>query len=149
MVMLSLGACGGNKYNVTVVESGLMFKDYLKDGMISGVYDHSKGEWIIDETLPRSRTFIIKEQNEFEDIFCDVPSWIDFNKEMLLVYIFPSSYGRPCKFKSVKTDGEILEIYFTMGKSKSGYGDAGSPQRRIFAIKMKKLEIVAVEFNLV
>ena len=138
MVMLSLGACGGNKFNAVVIEPGLLrFGNEAIEGNLT--YN--------ELGVLESGTLIIKEQKEFEKVFCDFN--IDIEQEMLLVHMFTSPHSRPCKIRSIKLDDGILKIDFKMKDGKLGYGDASNPQLRIFIVKMKKLEIVAVEFNLV
>ncbi|MDR1094605.1 MAG: hypothetical protein LBL66_10720 [Clostridiales bacterium] len=155
LMMISLVGCG-NKYNAVVVDSGLVFrKEFLKANRTYGVTyyneDYDKDgdrtdEYLVDRMSPKFRTFIIKEQNEFDDIFTDFSTEVNFEKELLLIYLFTSVYHRPCKIQSMKLDGETLKIDFKMKNAKPGVKDASVPEQRYLVIKMKNLDISAAEF---
>lgn len=155
--LVLLAGCGnGNEYNAIVLESGLSFKsEFLKDNMTLGAYYYNENynpeedpgaEYLRDETSPKYRIFIVRNQTERNLIFSNIQD-VDFEKEMLLVYCYTDIYSRPRIIKSLELEGTTLNVEFTIKKSKKGVGDASMPQRRILVIKMKALDIETVMFT--
>lgn len=154
--------CGEKKgdktvpYNAVVVETDFQFKkDFWKENIISGAinryYDDEGNLQTVktfeDETLPNFRIFIVKEQNEFDDIF-DVFPQVDFEKEMVIIYIFRTPHSnRTYKIKNVEVCDKTLKISYAELGGKPGYGDASLPQRKALVIKMDKLDVESVEFK--
>ena len=143
-VICTLGGCDMDisKYNVTVVETGVKFKEDFV--MANTVYNPMKNK---DETLPKFRTHIIKDQSKFDEVFTAFPQ-IDFKKEMILIYVYTCYYnGRPHKIQSVELDGKILKIDVKLKKQGLVVGDMSSPMHRFLVIKMDSLDIKSVKFE--
>ena len=139
----TLGGCDMDimKYNVTVVETGVEFnEDFLTANTLYDPYNK-------DETLPKFRTHIIKEQSKFDEVFIAFPQ-IDFQKEMILIYVYTCYYnGRSHKIQSVDLDGKTLKIGVRL-KREYPYGpDMSSPMHRFLVIKMDSLDIKTVKFE--
>jgi hypothetical protein len=145
------------KYNAIVVDAGLAFKkDFLMENMTYGaIYqnenwdpdDASSEELIEDQTSPVFRTYIITEKTQLDEVFSVFPD-IDFEKEMIVMYAYTSVYGRKRIITSITLDNKNLKIAFKIAEGKPGYNDASMPQRRFLIIKLDKLDIDTVEFNL-
>jgi len=67
---------------------------------------------------------------------------------MVVIYAFPAIYVRPLIITSIKLVNENLKIDFKYQKGKPGHNDASMPQARFLVLKMDKLDIDTVEFNL-
>ena len=99
----------------------------------------------VDDTKPAERLYIIKNQEECNSIFIE-PQSVDFEKEMILVYIGSTVNSRSVIVKQVKLEEKKLKVEFTVKKGKRGYKDSSMPKRRLILIKIAKLDIDAVEF---
>jgi hypothetical protein len=128
-------------YNATIVNAGFTVRvDFLDENEI---YHPFKD----DKTLPEDRAFIIPDKDKLDDIFSVFPS-INFEKEMIVMYMYTSSYVRKRSITSVTFNNNKLLIKFKYAELKPGIGDATTPARRLLVIKMDKLDIDAVEFKL-
>lgn len=154
LLMLFLNGCGKEiNYNAAVT-SGVYKEDFLKENMTLGAYyknenydpeDENGNEYLLDETSPRSRTFIVTEQSQLNEIFESFNTSIDFEKQMLIVYVYTDCYLRAQILKSVKLNGNVLKIEFEIESGERGYGDACQPYQRTFAVVTDKLDVELVE----
>ena len=105
----TLSGCGVG-YHAAEITSGVFFQEnflkenrtygacYVRDGVDPDKATSSDIE--VDVTSPVDRTFVIRSQEELEKIFSGFPE-VDFEKEMILLYIYTSPYGRRRKIKSI------------------------------------------------
>jgi len=147
-------------YNAMIGAEGILkFKDdFWNTNKISGVTyknenwdpeDPSSEEYFQDEASPPFRTFIITEKAQMDEIFTIYPD-LDFEKEMLILYIFRSSYNNICyqqKLINVILDKKNLKIQFTIIQIKPSDKNTTTPQQTSLVIKIDKLNIDTVEFN--
>ncbi len=168
VIIMSLGILCGCKlpYNAVVIFSGAIndykivpdnscfTSNFWRNNMIRTVFyenenynsEESNGEqYFIDDTKPAERLYIIKNQEECNSIFIE-PQSVDFEKEMILVYIGSTVNSRSVIVKQVKLEEKKLKVEFTVKKGKRGYKDSSMPKRRLILIKIAKLDIDAVEF---
>ena len=156
-ICLAFSACGIINYNGVVIDSGIEFtSDFLKSSITYGAWcekedynpevDEERG-WY-DSESPETRTYIVREQSEADEIFTEIPA-VDFKNEMLLVYCWTEIYNsRPVILKSaILHENNVLKIEFTLKKPTGQVGDASMPTRRILVVKMDKLNISSVEFS--
>lgn len=120
----TLSSCGAG-YHATEIVSGVFFQEnflkenrtygacYVRDGVDPDKVTSSDIE--VDVTSPVDRTFIIRSQEELEKVFSGFPE-VDFGKEMILLYIYTSPYGRSRKIKSIDFEEQSLTIRFTYAK---------------------------------
>lgn len=131
-------------------------EDFLKENRVKAYYlndDYVEGDdsddapekYIYDENSPRSRSFIITEENEFKSIFTDCPIPVDFDKEMVLLYIFGDIYpNREYYLKKTSLDNKTLNIYYKLESTNKK--DATAPYQRCMMVKLDKLDITEVNF---
>jgi hypothetical protein len=139
-------------YNAIIGAGGtLRYKeDFLKVNRLYDVLylnENGEWEWELDETLPKFRAFIITEKARLDEIFSVYPD-IDFEKEMVVMYVYPGIYSREQKITSITLDNKNLKIEFKIPDGKPGYNNATAPQIHFLVLKMDKLEIDTVEFTL-
>ena len=138
-------------YNAKIGLGGeITFKeDFLKANMVYGAnYDYENGEYVNDEISPKFRTFIITEKSQLDGVFSVYPD-IDFEKEMVVMYIYSSTYNSIYyeeKLISITLVNKNLKIEFKIVGGKPGYGIAHMPQRTFLPVRMDKLNIETVEF---
>ena len=144
------------RYHATVIDTGIEFTDeFLKGSITYGAWrenenydpdDETSVDGWYDDKSPETRTYILSEQGEADNIF-DLSPKFDFEKERVIVYCWTEIYIRKVILKSVKTDGDTLKIKFTLKKPGWNVGDATMPQRRILVIRLKKVSFSSVEFT--
>ena len=153
---ISLVGCGKIEYNATIIKDGINYNaDWLNANLTYGTYypnpdynpdDEQSESVLIDETSPKSRTYIIKEKTALDEIFEYFPD-IDFTQEMVIVYCFTTIYSRERLLESVKMDeNNILNIEFK-SKENNGRGDAAMPGRAILTIRLDRLDITEVNIT--
>jgi len=157
IMAFGLFACGNKiPFNAVVLSDGYNFKTkFLNENRTYGArylnenYNEDEDEWsdryLVDETSPIFRVFVIKEQAELDKAFVYFPQ-IDFDKNMILVYCYTEIYSRSQIINSIELDGTVLEVEFSLKKAKPGVGDASAPQTRFMIIKMDLLAITEVTF---
>lgn len=157
LVGMSIFSGCGAGYHAVEIDSGLAFQEnFLEENRTCGALypnenfnpaDDESEEYIWDTTSPIDRTFVIRNEEELKEIFSDFPA-VDFEKEMVLLYIYTSPYGRTRKIKSIDVRENDLTIKFQYNKGKFGHADLSSPQQRVFIIKMDRLDVTNVKFEL-
>ena len=137
---ISLVGCKKMDHNAVIITDGIRYQEeWLKENHVYGAYDEN-GEENYDENTPKSRTYLIKNQDELDEVFSDFPE-IDFEKEMLIVYCYRTVYGRKQVLEKVALDGNALNVEFNIVKGKIGRADASAPSRRMLVLKLDKLDI--------
>ncbi len=148
-----LAGCGNNsiKYNAVLYDNAndWIREEFLNENRTRGAYFDIGGEInSADKSNPKSRTFIVDNQEEYDEIFIsDLNEFdFDFDNQMLIVFTFTTIYHRNNKIKSLDMQNGILKINYKM-ESKSGVGDASVPYQRWFVVKLDLLNIDSVEFE--
>lgn len=139
--------CVGNKYNAELYYNAqaMMNVEYLKDNMTLWAED----DFVIDTSLPETRTHIIKNENDFNFAFNEFPKEVDFSKKMVLIYFFTSCYPTsPYRLKKITIDSDILYVDFQLNKVFSlGRPDASKPQQTCVVLFIDILDINSVRFK--
>lgn len=145
-VSISLVGCKKIDHNAVIITDGIRYQEeWLKENHVYGAYDEN-GEEKYDENTPKSRTYLIKNQDELDEVFSEFPE-IDFENEMLIVYCYRTIYIRKQVLEKVVLDGTILNVEFNVVKGKMGHADASVPSRRMLVLKLDKLDITEVNIT--
>ena len=137
---VSLVGCKQIDHNAVIITDGIIYQEeWLEENHVYGAYDEN-GEEKYDNNTPKSRTYIIKNQDELDEVFSEFPE-LDFEKEMVLVYCYRTIYIRKQVLEKVVLDGTVLNVEFNVVKGKIGHADASAPQRRMLVIKLDRLDI--------
>ena len=140
---ISLVGCKKIDHNAVIITDGIRYQEeWLNENHVYGAYDEN-GEEKYDENTPKSRTYLIKNQDELDEVFSEFPE-IDFENEMLIVYCYRTIYIRKQVLEKVVLDGTILNVEFNVVKGKMGHADASAPSRRMLVLKLDKLDITEV-----
>lgn len=105
LTILSLfaGCSSNNKYNAVLYSNTTEWIDetflndnrvkayYLNENYIDGQSDPND-KYIYDTTSPSSRVFTVSDEAEYNRIFSNSPLDIDFEHEMVILYIFSDVY---------------------------------------------------------
>ena len=100
-----------------------------------------------DKQYPKTRTFIVSDETEYEKIFLDDIAELDVNlsEKMLIVYTFSIEYVRPAKISKMHLDGDVLTVEYEI-ELIPGTGNAVSPFQRWFILKLDKINFSSVNF---
>ena len=155
LIVLSVfPACGKTGYNAKIynMSEESFSSSFLEENKVKGAYyknpDYAEGsdeKYYYDETSPACRTFIVNNSGDYSLIFTGNELTVNFDKEMLLIYIFADV--NPCRnylLNKVVVDGETAKIYF--GLEKGDKKDATAPYQRVLIVKTDKLDINEAEF---
>ena len=109
-------------------------------------YDNENwvSKYYYDENAPKTRTFIIKDENTFNEIFTENSMDVNFEKEMVILFIKRDVCPRDCYLLSISNNNGKLTFKY-MHKFSTG-NDTVQPYPRCIAVKMKKMDITSVEF---
>ena len=156
MLVICFIGCS-NKYNATLISNAddIIRSNFLEQNRVSGAFylnsDYKEGidspdeRYIFDESSPESRTFIIKEKSQFNEIFDEDKFSIDLTDKMAILYIFADVYGnRDYKLSGIEKTADRLKICCSLEYSTAD--DATMPFRRCFVIIMDKINIDSAIF---
>lgn len=158
LLMFFVNGCNEKIYYNAVIVSGVYNETFLKKNMTFGAYYKNENydpenvndyEYLLDETSPRDRTFIVTEQSQMNDIFESFRAPINLEKQMLVVYIYTDCYQRAQILRTVRLSGDVLKIEFKLKPGKRGYGNACEPYQRTFAVVLDRLDVETVEVDLI
>ena len=151
-----LAGCSCNKYNAVMYSQSKewILQSFLDENRVRGVFyvdpdaivgpDGPQG--YTDKTSPSERIFIIDNQDTFNDIFKENTLTVDFEKEIVYLYIFNDCSPRKYFIKNIKIEGEQLYIYYRLERRYDGRRDSVEPYQRCLTVVMEKTDTVSVEF---
>ncbi len=149
--VLFLAGCARIENKAVLVNdnaSGLIDRVFYANNYVRGAcYDDTVLE---DESYPDSRYFVIRSQDDFDNVFAPgVAVDADPEGDILLVYTFTSVYVRPIKLKHLYADGGRIFVELSMERSvfEAGVADACSPFQRYVIIRMLKTDISEFEIT--
>lgn len=138
-------------YNAEIVSDSYNYSgEWLNENFVKNNYTAwSNHEGVlIDGSFPKSRTFVIKSEEEKCKIlngYFDVE--VNFEREMLIIYTWTTDYRRPCYIKSLELKDEILCINFYVKSSPPLTGGSCMSYQRWFVIKLDLLSTSSVEIK--
>ena len=145
-----LVSCNINKYHATLYDDvdHWIKQEFADNNLVRGVYVQGNN-LTTDQSLPRSRTFLITTQAKFDEIFNSSAPAVDFTKEILALYTFTCDYVREIKLGDIEIDGLKLEIEYEMVHPLScqSIGDAVPPYQRYILVKLDKVNVTHVQFE--
>ncbi len=145
--------CGGARYHAKLYDRAQDWVDeeFLNENRVYGAYyrikDYGDGiyDYEQDKTSPRTRTFVIKTEEEYQQIFSRSTVEVDFEKQIVILYMFNCDYARDCLLKNIKLEGQKLQVYYKL-ENIGGRNDGTMPYQRCFMLVMDKTDFEAVEF---
>ena len=143
-----------NTYNATLysmandwIDEGFLYENrvkayYLNENYIEGESDPNESI-IYDESSPSFRTFIIKDQKTFDGIFIENSLAVDFEKQIVILYISSNVYpSRTYSLKKMSVDNQVLTVQLELEYKE--VDDASMPFQRCFVIVMDSVDISEV-----
>ena len=122
-------------------------------------YDENEGPstenpvYFEDATLPSNRTFLITDEETFRKIFTASPIKVDFEKEMILLYMFGDSSlpTRNYEIKEIEIENDTITVCFKLVSNRKPWEKrkkaAVMTWHRCVAVKIKKIDISTVTFT--
>ena len=146
-----------NKYNAVMYSTSKdwILTSFLEDNKVKGAYyknpdyieseNDSVDKYYYDETSPKHRTFIVDNQDTYNTIFKENALRVDFNKEIVYLYIFADIYpSRKYYIDNILLEEEQVNIYYKVEKNNKN--DASAPGQRCLIVVMKKTNTSNVKF---
>ena len=156
-IITLLTGCFNNKYNANLYSNATEWVDetFLKDNRVKAYYlnenyidgqSDPNDKYIYDAISPSSRVFIVDDETEYNKIFSNSPLDIDFEHEMIILYIFSDVYpAREYKLKKIEINGKVLTV--KIESNHKNVDDATMPYQRCTVVKMNKVEINEAKFE--
>ena len=153
-VFLLSGLCGCHidKYDAKLYDDMFgavrkwMDEDFLAQNRVSGFYKDENGEIFEVKNQKGPIVHVLTEEEQYNKIFTKFPIEIDFDKKMVIVYIFTDNSQRNYSLESVS----IIEGTLSMKieKYNSKMDDSVWPYQRCFMIVLNKSEITDVDVDI-
>ena len=131
-----------------------MNDEFLKENRVGNAYypneyyiEGVNERFIYDETSPRTRTFIVTDEEEFAKMFDSFPAEIDFASQMLVVYMFRVINSRDYYLRELTVKDGVLNVTLEEEHISPDVADTTMPGCRCVAIVMDKTEIKSANFN--
>ena len=155
ITLVSLCLMGGCKYtdfygskmikNKVVKENRISFvecsyhTEWLKNNRTYAHHEVVDGDVVEDWVSPQTRTYYITNEEERNEVFSALEN-VDFNTEMVVIFLYTNIYNRDYIVKSVYIGEEgFLNIEFDDVEGKPGYNDASMPHTRRLTLRMKNI----------
>lgn len=130
-----------------------MNDEFLKENRVGNAYypneyyiEGVNERFIYDETSPRTRTFIVTDEEEFAKMFDSFPAEIDFASQMLVVYMFRVINSRDYYLRELTVKDGVLNVTLEEEHISPDVADTTMPGCRCVAIVMDKTEISSAAF---
>ena len=136
------------KYNAKLYSDAHKWinEDFLKENMVYGAfYNNENGERVYDRISPKSRTFVIENDEQYNQVFKEKSLDVDFEKEFIILYVFSDTSPREYVLTGLKLNDKKLIIQIKLQFSLAD--DACMPTQRCLVLKMDKVEVENVEFE--
>ncbi|MBQ2769364.1 MAG: hypothetical protein IJF44_05275 [Clostridia bacterium] len=105
------------------------------------------------ENAPEEIVYIVKEQTDFDAMFTDFPTAIDFETEMVIVYLFTDiNAGFGCSLSEVRKEKKCLHITFLHHMPEPDKNGCippmgSAPTQRCLLVKIDKCDIELAYIN--
>ena len=144
-------------YNAVIYSHAedMLLEEFLDENKIGGAFyenpdyvegvDDPRNEIVRYDELPTTRTYIIKDSETYEKIFKADEIEVDFDKEIILLYVFGDyEFYLDYYIKDISVVGKQVSVY--VQKERSDKKGGAMPAPRCIAVKMDKLDVDEVEF---
>ena len=101
------------------------------------------------ENAPEEIVYIVKEQTDFDAMFTDFPTAIDFETEMIIVYFYTNAaMGCGCVMRELKKENEKLYIKFSHNLPDPNKPTGAPLTQGCLLVKMDKYDIDSVQVEM-
>ena len=108
-----------------------------------------------EDGLPNNRTYMVEGEEEFSEIFSSFPQEVDFDKEILLVYLFTDIYyGFDCSLQIIYQNEEKVKIQILHDMAEPSPDgieppSTSQPIQRCFVIKLPIFTQEKIQINII
>ena len=147
-----LCSCHIDKYEAVLYDDRFgavrkwMDEDFLAQNRVSGFYKDENGEIFEVKGQKGPIVHVLTEEEQYNIIFSNSPIEIDFDKKMVIVYIFTDNSQRNYSLESVSIIEGTLSMKIERYNSK--IDDSVWPYQRCFMIVLNKSEITDVDVDI-
>lgn len=146
-------SCRSNHYNVLIDnDAKSFFKDeFLDENRVKGIYyKNEEGEYDYWDEGPNNILIVVYNKETLNEITNNYNKEIDFEKKVVLIYIFNDIYpSRDYYYRSSNLTENKLSIDIKIKSAKRGIGDASSPYQRVLLITLDKIDGIEYEVKIV
>ena len=143
LITCTLAGCSKIDHNAVLITEGAIYSESWFDNHLT----KGSAQSDYDDALPESRTFIIRNQAELNEIFTDFPV-VDFSQEMVLVYCYTTCYnGRAQVLEKAVVKNGVLNVEFNVERGKFGHADASAPLARLCIIRLDNVDFTDVRIT--
>lgn len=155
LLIMSLGlftGCFNNKYNAVLYDDQFgsvkewINEDFLVENRVNGYYRDKNDELIHITDKKGPIVHILTEEEMYNEVFTDCPLEIDFDKQMVILYIFSDNDQRNFRLKSTSVNDNVLQIEIERYRSEKN--DSVWTYQRCFMIVMDKLEVTDIQIKI-
>jgi len=151
-----VSGCSSNKSTAKLYSNSKewVLPSFLENNKVGGAFyknpnyvegqDELDEEYYYDEESPASRTFIITDREKYNTVFVEDSLKVDFEKEMVILYIFPDVYSREYQLEELSVNDQIVTVKYKLESSDKK--DATAPYQRCMVLKMEKSDVLSAEF---
>jgi len=147
IMAITLVACKKEiPYNAMIYDDAgeWMHEEFLLDNLTQGVLHGDV--YLDDDSYPKNINHLLRSEEEFNAVFSQFSSEIDFDDSMVCIFIFTCNYTRPYEISKISMNNQVLKIEVKSIKPKGVVGDAVPSWQRCLVVVMDKLEITSLEF---
>ena len=123
--------------------------NYKNPDYVEGADDNTK-KYYTDPTAPEDRTFIIGDQETFDSIFKENTLEVDFDNEIVLLYIFSDAISKnKYIIDSISVQSGRVNIYFKLKFNLISHLMLTGilPYVNCLVVKMDKIDVENAEFT--
>ena len=119
---------------------------YKNPDYVEGVDDYSE-KYYTDYDAPRTRAFIVNDEETYNEIFKENSLKVDFDKETVFVHILSTTTATNIYvIDDIAVDSGKVSIYFIKRNFLSIFMDGTAPSPICLVVKMDKIDVDNVEF---
>lgn len=147
-VIITSGCSNQRRFNIEILNKYEFVDGFLENYKISECFylDSESGEYkLSNPSLPEEYTLVIKSEEEYKKIFAN-SSKVNFEKEILVVYIYSTIYNSDIKITEIDLDEGELSIDFKH-KLVIGTGSASMPHQENVVFKLAKGDFHKIEID--
>lgn len=157
LITSCLIGCKKIKYNAVEFSHYVSLKEkFLNGNRTYGViyenpnFNFETDEWtklyLTDRVSPKNRVFVIDNEENLS-LIANSFSNINFDEEILIIYMYTSTSVRSVDLKSVNVKNDVLNITYHLPK-KIRYANSASPHQEVLILKLDRISFEDVEVKI-
>ncbi len=145
-------------YNAILYDDAELYilDEFIDNNKISNAYydnpnydandPESISSWIYNNE-PKTRTIIISNQQEYDNVFKENQVDVNFENQIIYLYIFSDVYRtRNYNIDNIILENNVVNIRYKLSDNTIGVGNASMPIARYFVVVMDNVDVEKVEF---